>query len=95
MSGCFGLLVRHLLFLFPDSHKHSRDCPDGDEPARHKPVTSDVAEAVDQHRGKGGEYEAESYNERDRDGRAGDVFDDERAGGRLGAIDESLKHVAP
>ena len=75
--GCFSLLVRHLLFLFPGGHKDGRDYADGGEAARHQPITGNVAEAVDQHRGNGSQSKAEGYNEGNSDGGAGDVFEDE------------------
>jgi hypothetical protein len=87
-------LVGHLLFLFPGGHKDGRNYADAGEAGRHQPIAGNVAEAVDQHRGDGRQSKGKGHNEGDGDGGAGDVFEDERADRRLGAIDKSLKHVA-
>ena len=59
-SAASGLLVRCLLFMFPDRHKYGHNCADGGKTARHQPITGNVAEAVDNSRLS----KAEGYNKR-------------------------------
>jgi hypothetical protein len=49
-SAASGLLVRCLLFMFPDRHKYGHNCADGGKTARHQPITGNVAEVVDNSR---------------------------------------------